>query len=135
MGLLCYKHSWLTFPALEIDKIFLIFIKRYFCCTIIPLLTILVRSSWLDMSLVLFFFVSVTSSRWPLVWSITHIFMTRTSKWCQERVRVTLLMLWVRRQDGRNHMKKISVSFQRKQPKNFFTSWPHTYHKWKTSQS
>lgn len=66
MGLLCYKHSWLTFPALEIDKIFLIFIKRYFCCTIISLLTILVRSSWLDMSLVLFFFrfcdfVSVTS--------------------------------------------------------------------------
>ena len=56
MGLLCYKHSWLTFPALEIDKIFLIFIKIYFCCTIIPLLTILVRSSWLDMSLVLFFF-------------------------------------------------------------------------------
>ena len=129
MGLLCYKHSWLTFPALEIDKIFLIFIKRYFCCTIIPLLTILVRSSWLDMSLVLFFSVSVTSSRWPHVWSITHIFMTRTSKWCvelmqctetdiKERVRVTLLMLWVRRQDGRNHMKKISVSFQRKQPKN-----------------
>ena len=84
MGLLCYKHSWLTFPALEIDKIFLIFIKRYFCCTIIPLLTILVRSSWLDMSLVLFFSVSVTSSRWPHVWSITHIFMTRTSKWCVE---------------------------------------------------
>ena len=53
MGLLCYKHSWLTFPALEIDKIFLFFIKRYFCCTIIP-------------SFVLFFFrfcdfVSVTS--------------------------------------------------------------------------
>ena len=133
MGLLCYKHSWLTFPALEIDKIFLIFIKRYFCCTIIPLLTILVRSSWLDMSLVLFFSVSVTSSRWPHVWSITHIFMTRTSKWWQERVRVTLSMLWVRRQDGRNHMKKISVSFQSKKPKNLFTSWPHTYHKWKTS--
>ena len=133
MGLLCYKHSWLTFPALEIDKIFLIFIKRYFCCTIIPLLTILVRSSWLDMSLVLFFFVSVTSSWWPHAWSMTHTLMTRTSIWCQERVRVTLLMLWVRRQDGRNHMKKISVSFQSKKPKNLFTSWPHTYHKWKTS--
>ena len=127
MGLLCYKHSWLTFPALEIDKIFLIFIKIYFCCTIIPLLTILVRSSWLDMSLVLFFFgfcdfVLVTSR---LV-NNAYFYDTYIEK---KEIRVTLLMLWVRRQDGRNHMKKISVSFQRKQPKNFFTSWLHTYHK------
>ena len=129
MGLLCYKHSWLTFPALEIDRIFLIFIKRYFCCTIIPLLTILVRSSWLDMSLVLFFFrfcdfVSVTSRLVNNAYFYdTYIEMVPRKSTCHVIDVVGAKTRW-----PKSH-EKISVSFQRKQPKNFFTSWLHTYHK------
>ena len=56
-GLLCYKHKWLSFPALEINKSFLILIKaKYFYCMINPLLTKLVPSRWQDISLVYVFF-------------------------------------------------------------------------------
>ena len=71
-GLLCYKHKWLSFPSLEIDKSFLILIKaKYFCCMINPLLTKLVPSRWLDISLVYVFFSFLwtsTSSRKKRTW-------------------------------------------------------------------
>ena len=54
MGLLCYKHNWISFLALEkkIHSWFLL--KRNLLCFIIhPLLIKVVRSRWLDISLVI----------------------------------------------------------------------------------
>ena len=54
MGLLCYKYSWISFSALEkkIHSWFLL--KRNLLCFIIhPLLIKVVRSRWLDISLVI----------------------------------------------------------------------------------
>ena len=54
MGLLCYKHSWISFSALEkkIHSWFLL--KRNLLCFIVhPLLIKVVRSRWLDISLVI----------------------------------------------------------------------------------
>ena len=54
MGLLCYKYSWISFSALEkkIHSWFLL--KRNLLCFIThPLLIKVVRSRWLDISLVI----------------------------------------------------------------------------------
>lgn len=53
---ICYKHSWLSYLALEINKALLILKNaKKFCYIINPLLTKLVRSRLLDSSLLLLF--------------------------------------------------------------------------------
>ena len=54
-GFFVLKHIWLSFPFLVINKSFLVLNEaKYFCFMINYLLTKLVRSRWLDISLVLF---------------------------------------------------------------------------------
>ena len=54
-GFFVLKHIWLFFPFLVINKSFLVLNEaKYFCFMINYLLTKLVRSRWLDISIVLF---------------------------------------------------------------------------------
>ena len=54
-GFFVLKHIWLSFPFLVINKSFLVLNEaKYFCFMINYLLIKLVRSRWLDISLVLF---------------------------------------------------------------------------------
>ena len=59
---LCLKHRWISLPALEI-KSHSWFKAKCFCNIINPLLTMLFRSRWLDISLVLFFFCNLFGPR------------------------------------------------------------------------
>ena len=59
---LCYKHSWLSFSALEVNNK-----AKSFCYIINPFLTKLVRSRWLGIGRVLFFAFLRTSTLSPSV--------------------------------------------------------------------
>lgn len=94
---LCNKHNWLFFPALEVNKSFLILKKtKFFCNVINPILTKLDRSRWLYIHLIFFFFfifldldfVSVHKcakqkkelGRYPAIWtsrSVTDAYIMR----------------------------------------------------------
>ena len=90
---LCHKHRWISLPALEI-KSHSWFKAKCFFNIINPLLTMLFRSRWLDISLVLFFFaicldhdfVSVHKKAWLMTYLYEKSSLPMWGKYVNQRL-------------------------------------------------